>query len=63
MILRVYHELPHEEIAKALGSSVSAAKANLFHALGNLRSATARRKRGGEGGYDRRRNRAITRIT
>jgi RNA polymerase sigma-70 factor (ECF subfamily) len=37
LILRVYHELPHEEIARALGSSVGATKANFFHALGNLR--------------------------
>jgi RNA polymerase sigma-70 factor (ECF subfamily) len=37
MILRVYHELPHEQIAAILGSSVGAAKANFFHALGNLR--------------------------
>jgi RNA polymerase sigma-70 factor (ECF subfamily) len=37
LILRVYHELPHEEIARTLGSSVGAVKANFFHALGNLR--------------------------
>jgi RNA polymerase sigma-70 factor, ECF subfamily len=37
LILRVYHELPHEEIAAILGSSVGAAKANLFHALANLK--------------------------
>ena len=37
LILRVYHELPHEEIAGILGSSVGAAKANLFHALANLK--------------------------
>jgi RNA polymerase sigma-70 factor (ECF subfamily) len=37
LILRVYHELPHEEIARALGSTVGAVKANFFHALGNLR--------------------------
>ena len=37
LILRVYHELPHEEIAAILGSSVGAAKANLFHALSNLK--------------------------
>ncbi len=37
LILRVYHDLPHEEIARALGSSVGAVKANFFHALGNLR--------------------------
>jgi RNA polymerase sigma-70 factor, ECF subfamily len=37
MILRVYHELPHEQIAAILGSSVGAVKANFFHALGNLK--------------------------
>jgi RNA polymerase sigma-70 factor (ECF subfamily) len=37
LILRVYHELPHEEIAGILGSSVGAAKANLFHALAKLK--------------------------
>lgn len=37
VILRTYHELPHEEIAKILGSSVGAAKANLFHGLANLK--------------------------
>jgi RNA polymerase sigma-70 factor (ECF subfamily) len=36
LILRVYQELPHQEIARLLGSSVGAAKANLFHALHNL---------------------------
>jgi RNA polymerase sigma-70 factor (ECF subfamily) len=37
LILRVYHELPHEEIAHVLGSSVGAVKANFFHALRNLK--------------------------
>ncbi len=37
LILRVYHELPHAEIAEILGSSVGATKANLFHALANLK--------------------------
>jgi len=37
LILRVYHDLPHQEIAAILGSSVGAVKANFFHALGNLR--------------------------
>jgi RNA polymerase sigma-70 factor (ECF subfamily) len=37
VVLRVYRELPHEEIARILGSSVGAVKANFFHALGNLR--------------------------
>lgn len=37
LILRVYHEMSHQEIADALGSSVGAAKANVFHALQNLK--------------------------
>ena len=37
VVLRVYHDLPHEQIARILGSSVGAVKANFFHALGNLR--------------------------
>jgi len=37
LVLRVYQELTHAEIARILGSSVGAVKANFFHALGNLR--------------------------
>jgi RNA polymerase sigma-70 factor, ECF subfamily len=37
LVLRVYEELPHEEIARLLGGTAGAAKANFFHALGNLR--------------------------
>ena len=37
LILRVYQELSHEEIANVLGTTVGAAKANFFHALGNLK--------------------------
>jgi RNA polymerase sigma factor (sigma-70 family) len=37
LILKVYHELTHEEVARILGSSVGTVKANLFHALANLR--------------------------
>ena len=37
LILRMYHELSHQQIADALGSSVGAVKANFFHALGNLK--------------------------
>lgn len=37
LILRVYHELPHEQIAGILGNSVGAVKANFFHAMNNLR--------------------------
>jgi RNA polymerase sigma-70 factor (ECF subfamily) len=37
LILRMYHEMSHKEIADVLGSSVGAVKANFFHALGNLK--------------------------
>ena len=37
VILRVYHDLPYEEIARTLGTTVGAAKANIFHALGKLK--------------------------
>jgi RNA polymerase sigma-70 factor (ECF subfamily) len=37
LVLRAYQGLTHEEIARVLGSSVGAAKANFFHALGNLK--------------------------
>jgi RNA polymerase sigma-70 factor (ECF subfamily) len=37
LILRVYHDMSHREIAEALGSSVGAVKTNVFHALRNLR--------------------------
>ena len=37
LILRMYHDMSHQEIADVLGSSVGAVKANFFHALGNLR--------------------------
>jgi RNA polymerase sigma-70 factor, ECF subfamily len=39
LILKIYHDLTHEEVAAILGSSVGTVKANLFHALGNLRKA------------------------
>jgi RNA polymerase sigma-70 factor (ECF subfamily) len=41
LILRVYHDLPHQEIAGILGSSVGAVKANFFYALTNLRKMLA----------------------
>jgi RNA polymerase sigma-70 factor (ECF subfamily) len=41
LILKVYHELTHEEVAEVLGSTVGTVKANLFHALGNLRRLMA----------------------
>lgn len=37
LVLRVYHELSHQQIADVLGTSVGAVKANFFHALTNLR--------------------------
>src|SRR5471032_1643444 len=37
LVLRMYHEMPHQEIADVLGSSVGAVKANFFHALANLK--------------------------
>jgi len=37
LILRMYHEMSHQEIADALGTSVGAVKANFFHALHNLK--------------------------
>jgi len=39
LILKVYQDLTHEEVAGILGSSVGTVKANLFHALANLRKA------------------------
>ena len=37
LILRIYHEMPHQEIADVLGSTVGAVKANFCHALSNLK--------------------------
>ena len=37
LILKVYQELTHEEVAGILGTTVGTVKANLFHALSNLR--------------------------
>jgi RNA polymerase sigma-70 factor (ECF subfamily) len=37
VVLRVFHDMSHQEIAEILGSSVGAVKANFFHAMGNLR--------------------------
>ena len=37
LILRVYQDLSHQEIASIVGSSVGAVKANFFHALRNLK--------------------------
>ena len=41
VILKIYHELTHEEVAGILGSTVGTVKANLFHALGKLRKLMA----------------------
>ena len=41
LVLRMYHEMSHQEIADVLGSSVGAVKANFFHALGNLKKLLA----------------------
>lgn len=37
LVLRMYRELPHEEIAAILNSTVGAVKANFFHALASLK--------------------------
>lgn len=37
LVLRMYHDLSHQEIATLVGSSVGAVKANVFHALQNLK--------------------------
>jgi RNA polymerase sigma-70 factor (ECF subfamily) len=42
LVLRIYHDLPHQQIAEVLGSSVGAVKANFFHALGNLKKILGR---------------------
>jgi len=43
LILRAYYDLPHEQIARILGSSAGAVKANFFHALGNLKKLLDRK--------------------
>jgi RNA polymerase sigma-70 factor (ECF subfamily) len=37
LILKIYQDLTHEEVASILGTTVGTVKANLFHALANLR--------------------------
>jgi RNA polymerase sigma-70 factor, ECF subfamily len=37
VILRMYHDMSHQEIAETLGSTVGAVKANVFHGLRNLK--------------------------
>jgi RNA polymerase sigma-70 factor (ECF subfamily) len=46
LILKTYHELTHEEVAGVLGSTVGTVKANLFHALGNLKKLLEGKARG-----------------
>jgi RNA polymerase sigma-70 factor (ECF subfamily) len=41
LILKIYHDLTHREVAQVLGSTVGTVKANLFHGLGNLRKLMA----------------------
>jgi RNA polymerase sigma-70 factor (ECF subfamily) len=41
LVLRVYQELPHAEIARIVGGTVGAVKANFFHALHNLKRILA----------------------
>jgi RNA polymerase sigma-70 factor (ECF subfamily) len=37
LVLRAYHDLPHEEIGQVLGTTTGASKANFFHALRSLK--------------------------
>ena len=41
LVLRMFHEMSHQEIAEVLGSSVGAVKANFFHAMNNLKRMLA----------------------
>ncbi|HEY3120928.1 MAG TPA: sigma-70 family RNA polymerase sigma factor [Vicinamibacteria bacterium] len=45
VILKIFHDLTHEEVAAIVGASVGTVKANLFHALGNLRKRLAPEER------------------
>jgi RNA polymerase sigma-70 factor (ECF subfamily) len=45
LILKIYHGRTHEEVAGILGSTVGTVKANLFHALANLRRLMAEERR------------------
>jgi DNA-directed RNA polymerase specialized sigma24 family protein len=47
LILKIYHGRTHEEVAGILGSTVGTVKANLFHALANLRRLMAEERRQG----------------
>ena len=37
LILRMYHDMSHQEIAQSMGGSVGSVKANVFHALRGLK--------------------------
>lgn len=37
LILKVYHDLKHADVAHVMGTTIGTAKANLFHALTNLK--------------------------
>src|SRR5262245_11818653 len=37
LILRIYHDMSHQQIAQSMGSSVGSVKANVFHALRGLK--------------------------
>jgi RNA polymerase sigma-70 factor, ECF subfamily len=54
LILKIYQDLTHEEVAAILGSSVGTVKANLFHALANLRKAMGGAEAGGARAADAR---------
>ncbi len=41
LVLRMFHEMSHQEIAEVLGSSVGVVKANFFHAMNNLKTMLA----------------------
>jgi RNA polymerase sigma-70 factor, ECF subfamily len=41
LILKIYQDLTHDEVAGILGSTVGTVKANLFHALANLKKLLA----------------------
>lgn len=45
MILRVYHELPHDQIAGILGTTEGAVRTNFCHALANLRRLLGEERR------------------
>jgi RNA polymerase sigma-70 factor (ECF subfamily) len=42
LILKIYHDLSHEEIAGIMGSSIGTVKANLFHAVSKLKRRLSR---------------------